>query len=131
MLDLPPSTKVYFCRQPVDMRKSYCGLSGLVQTYFGQNPLCGHVFVFLSKRKDHMKVLTWNLDGFVLFCKRLERGTFAWADNISIDHEISAEDFALLLTGLSQPDAQKKRRRKQTENSAATSYVESVQSQSA
>jgi transposase len=127
MLNLPPSTRVYLCNQPVDMRKSYDGLSGLVQTYFGQNPLCGHVFVFLSKRKDHMKVLTWHLDGFVLYCKRLERGTFSWMDSIGIDNEISASDFALLLTGLNTTVGQRKRRIEQAVELSATSNLETIQ----
>jgi len=102
MLNLTPNTKIFLCSQPVDMRKSFDGLSGIIHSYFGQNPLSGHLFVFLSRRRDRMKVLFWNLDGFVLYYKRLERGTFSWIlDSISSDNnEIDSNEFALLLSGL-------------------------------
>lgn len=63
MLSLPPSTKIFLCSEAVDMRKSFDALSGLVTTHFGQNPLCGHLFVFFGRRRDCMKVLLWDLDG--------------------------------------------------------------------
>ena len=102
MLNLTPNTKIFLCSQPVDMRKSFDGLSGMVHAFFGQNPLCGHMFVFLSRRKDRMKVLFWDLDGFVLYYKRLERGTFSWIlDSISSgSNEIDSNDFSLLLSGI-------------------------------
>ena len=81
MLNLTPNTKIFLCSQPVDMRKSFDGLSGMVHAFFGQNPLCGHMFVFLSRRKDRMKVLFWDLDGFVLYYKRLERGS-VWTGKV-------------------------------------------------
>lgn len=102
MLKLPASTKIYLCSQPIDMRLSFDALSGLVQTQIGQNPLCGHLFVFFSRRRDRMKVLFWHLDGFVLYYKRLERGTFSWlCDTIAGDNpEISSAEFSLLLEGI-------------------------------
>lgn len=102
MFNLPPNTKIFLCSLPVDMRKSFDGLSGMVTSHFGQNPLCGHLFVFFSRRKDRMKVLFWDIDGFVLYYKRLERGTFSWlSDSIFGDNnQISAPDFALLISGI-------------------------------
>lgn len=101
MLNVPVSTKVFLCTIPIDMRQSFDGLSGHVQSHFEQNPLCGNFFVFLSKRRDRMKILFWNIDGFVLYYKRLERGTFSWIGNaVSENAEISASEFALLLSGI-------------------------------
>lgn len=102
MLTMPPSTKIFLCSQPIDMRLSFDGLSGMVQSHFGMNPLCGHLFIFLSKRRNCMKVLFWNIDGFVLYYKRLEKGTFSWLTDIDMEDgsEILASDFALLLAGI-------------------------------
>lgn len=112
MLTLPPSTKIFFCSQPIDMRLSFDGLSGLVQSHFGMNPLCGHLFIFLSKRSNCMKVLFWNIDGFVLYYKRLEKGTFSWVSNIDTQDgsEILASDFALLLAGINPSTGYKQQR---------------------
>ena len=102
MLNIPASTKIYICKDPVDMRLSFDALSGLVETHFGMDPLTGHLFVFFSRRRDRMKVLVWDIDGFVLYYKRLEQGTFAWLDQLELlpGSEILARDFALVLAGI-------------------------------
>jgi transposase len=112
MLNVPPSTKIFLCNQHIDMRKSFDGLSGLIQTHFGQNPLCGHLFVFFSKRRDRMKILFWQIDGFVLYYKRLEGGTFSWADYVEpgMDAEILTSDFELLLSGIHPVNGSKQKR---------------------
>jgi transposase len=122
MLSLPPSTRIFLCSKPADMRQSFDALSGLVQTHFGQNPLCGHLFVFFSKRRDRMKVLFWDIDGFVLYYKRLEKGTFSWVSNIGSDSgvEILACEFALVLAGINPCDIkQQKHYRRLPETSIA------------
>jgi transposase len=112
MLTLPPSTKIYLCSQPVDMRKSFDALSGLIQTHFGQNPLCGNLFVFFSKSRDRMKVLFWDVDGFVLYYKRLETGSFSWVSGIGEDGnaEILASEFALILAGINPVNGRRSKR---------------------
>lgn len=112
MLNLPPSTKIFLCSESVDMRKSFDGLSGMVQTHFGQNPLCGHLFVFFSKRRDCMKLLFWDLDGFVLYYKRLESGTFAWLNDFDLgpNSQISSAEFAALLAGINPITGRKQKR---------------------
>jgi transposase len=112
MLNLPPSTKIFLCSQSVDMRKSFDALSGLVQTHFGQNPLCGHLFVFFSKQRDRMKILFWDIDGFVLYYKRLEGGSFSWVDTAHLDQggEILATDFSLLLAGINPSELRRTNR---------------------
>lgn len=59
-----------------DMRKGYDGLSGLVRSDFGQDPLSGDVFIFLNRYSNRIKLLQWQEDGFAVYCKRLERGAF-------------------------------------------------------
>lgn len=62
--------------KPCDMRKGFNGLSGLVLNELGRNPISGEVFVFLNKRRTHLKLLHWESGGFVQYYKRLEKGTF-------------------------------------------------------
>jgi transposase len=60
------------------MRKSFDGLSGLVRSGLGMDPSSGDVYVFLNRRKDRLKLLVWQGDGFALYYKRLEQGTFEY-----------------------------------------------------
>ena len=76
MLSLPSRTKMYLCMNPVDMRKSFDGLFGIVKQEFQQDPLNGHLFLFVNKRRDRMKAIFWDDDGFVIWYKRLEVGTW-------------------------------------------------------
>jgi transposase len=76
MLALSSTSRIFLCRHATDMRKSYDGLSYLVESRFGENPLCGDFFVFLNARRDRMKILFWDNGGYCLFCKRLEKGRF-------------------------------------------------------
>ena len=114
MLNIPASTKIFICTQPVDMRLSFDGLAGLVQTHFGMNALSGHLFVFFSRRRDRMKLLAWDVDGFVLYYKRLEQGTFSWVDNLHLlpGSEILATDFTLVLAGINPADVKRSKRYK-------------------
>jgi transposase len=73
---LPAAVPVFLCSQPTDMRKSFDGLQGMVSEYLGQDPLLGHLFLFLNRRRDRVKVLLWDRDGLVIWYKRLEAGTF-------------------------------------------------------
>lgn len=75
MLNIPMSTKIYVASEPVDIRKGMDALAGWVEEN-GLDVYSGHLFVFLSKRMTHVKVLTWSRGGFVLLCKRLEEGRF-------------------------------------------------------
>lgn len=77
MLMVPSSARLFLCQIPVNMRKSFEGLSAIIEHMFPGELLSGAFFIFLSRRKDHMKVLYWDGDGFVIFYKRLERGSFA------------------------------------------------------
>ena len=76
MLTLPPTVRVYLATQPVDLRKGFDGLAGATRELIQQDPLCGHLFVFLNRRRNQVKILMWDRNGFCLLYKRLEQGTF-------------------------------------------------------
>lgn len=76
MLTLPPSVRVYVSTRPTNMHKSFNGLSSLVRGVIGQDPMCGHLFVFFGRRGDQVKVLYWDRTGYCVWSKRLERGCF-------------------------------------------------------
>ena len=76
MLGLPPSVRIYFATELVDMRNGVDGLRALVEGALKKDPYDGHLFVFVGKAKDKVKILFWDRNGFVLYLKRLERGRF-------------------------------------------------------
>ena len=88
MINFHSSTRVFLCSQPIDMRLSFDGLAGLVKSHFGANPTSGHLFVFFSRRRDRIKLLFWNVDGFALFYKRLERGTYSWLAELHLERSM-------------------------------------------
>ncbi len=120
MLNLPPSTRIFICSQPIDMRIAFDGLSGMVTNHFGANPLCGHLFVFFSRRRDRMKILFWDLDGYVLYYKRLEKGSFSWLSDFDLgpDKEILSSEFALVLAGVNPSEIKRPRRLRIPQGSA-------------
>jgi transposase len=104
------------------MRYSFDGLSGLVTSHFGMNPLTGHIFVFFSRRRDRMKLLFWDSDGFALFYKRLEHGTYSWIRDLDLDQggEIQASDFAMILTGINPRLGKPQKNSKQSSKTLVT-----------
>jgi transposase len=77
MLNLALPGRVFLCTLPTDMRKGFDTLACLVQQELGQDPLAGDLFVFRSRRGDRLKLLWWDEDGYALWYKRLEEGSFA------------------------------------------------------
>jgi transposase len=77
MLSLPLPVRIFLCTRHADLRKSFDGLAQLVREHFGADPLSGHLFVFRNKRGDRLKLLYWDSDGYAIWYKRLEVGTFA------------------------------------------------------
>jgi transposase len=115
---LPAVVRIFLCTQPTDMRKSFDGLTGLVQQCFGQDPLTGHLFLFLNRRRDRLKILSWERDGLVIWYKRLEAGTFQQLDPTahagrtagSAGIELTTTELALLLTGIDLTTARRRKR---------------------
>lgn len=113
MLTLPPSVRVYVAAQPTDLRKSFDGLSALVAQTFGQDPLCGHLFVFRNRRGDQIRVLFWDRTGYALLGKKLARGRFhlARAVPVGATHvEVEAAELSLMLEGIDLAGAVRRKR---------------------
>jgi transposase len=112
VLSLPSSVHIHLCVEPADMRRSFDGLALLVQQFLGADPLSGHLFVFRNKPGDRLKLLFWDGDGYVIYYKRLEEGTFHFpapqANGNGV--EIRAADLAMLLDGVDL-DSVKRRKR--------------------
>ncbi len=115
---LPAAVRVILCTKPTDMRKGFDGLQGMVREFLGQDPLSGHLFLFLNRRRDRIKLLWWDHDGLVIWYKRLEAGTFQQLDPSTYAGrnsgeagvELSATDLALLLTGVDLASARRRKR---------------------
>ena len=90
------------------MRKGYDGLSGLVRNEWKKDPLSGDVFIFLSKQRNKIKLLHWQKDGFIIYSKRLEKGTFELPKNNSI--EITAQQLQFILDGIDLSSIKKRLR---------------------
>jgi transposase len=99
---LPPSVRIFFATQLVDMRNGIDGLKAVVEATLKKNPLDGHLFVFVGKGKDKIKILFWDKNGFVLHMKRLERGRFQLpdVDESRTKVEMQAAELAMLLQGI-------------------------------
>lgn len=112
MLSLSPSIRYYLYRHPTDMRKSFDGLSGLVRNDLGQEPLNGDVFIFLNRRNNHIKLLFWEGDGFSLYHKRLERGTYELPlrDESAACLTLRSDELMLILQGISLKSVRKRKR---------------------
>jgi len=78
MISLPAAVRVYLYTLSCDMRKSFDSLSALAREVVSVDPLSGHLFVYASKRADRLKILYWDRDGWALWAKRLEAGTYAF-----------------------------------------------------
>ena len=102
MLGFPPSVRIYFAAEEVDMRRGIDGLKALVESAFRKDPFEGHLFVFVGKRRDRVKILFWDRNGFVLYLKRLERGRFQLpALDLKRHHvEMEPAQLAMLLDGI-------------------------------
>ena len=75
MIGLPQNTKIFLCTEPVDFRKGFDGLTGIVTTTLGRNVTDGSLFLFVNRRRDRIKVLWWETGGLTLWYRRLEKGT--------------------------------------------------------
>lgn len=89
--------RLFVCRQPADMRKSFDGLSNLCRTHLDEDPTSGQVFVFFNRRRDHVKALWWDSTGWAIWHKRLERGTFHPGDQ---QGPISPAELSMILEGI-------------------------------
>ena len=77
MLTFTPTQRIFLARAAVDMRKSFDSLASLVTNQLGKDPFAGDVFIFVGKYRNRVKILVWEVSGFWVCAKRLEKGTFA------------------------------------------------------
>jgi transposase len=105
------AARIYLCVAPTDLRKSYDTLALAVREHLGGDPLSGSWFVFRGKRGDRLKILYWDDDGYAIWQKRLEAGTFEFpkvtATTTSV--EVRASDLALILGGIELGAKRRKR----------------------
>ena len=111
MMGLPSSVRIYLSTEPGDMRKGIDSLVALVRRA-GGDPFSGHLFVFISRRKDRAKILAWQRGGFVLWYKRLERGRFAMPrlSSVGSTAEIDPGQLSMLLDGVDFSRVRRSRR---------------------
>jgi transposase len=110
MLILGTSGRIWVCVEAVDGRKSFDGLAAVVTTHLGRDPLSGDLFVFKNRRGDRLKILAWQGDGFALYLRRLERGTFALPKAKSAEVSVTATELAMILGGIELQGTQRRTR---------------------
>jgi transposase len=110
MLSFPAAIKVYLCTVPCDMRRSFDGLSMLAEQVIGCNPYAGHLLVFSNRRSDRVKILYWDRDGWAIWYKRLEIGTFEFPFAATGRKEIAAWELAVLLEGIDLRQGKRRKR---------------------
>lgn len=113
MLTLPASVRIYVAADPVDLRRGFDGLAATTRSVIQEDPLGGHLFVFLNRRRNRIKLLTWDRTGFLLLFKRLERGTFQLPTQPQAGRrhiELDAGDLGLMLEGVDLRGAHRRER---------------------
>jgi len=130
MLSINSNVRIFACTAPTDMRKSFNGLSGIVVESLGGDPLSGHLFLFTNKRRTLLKILYWDADGYAIWYKRLEEGTFAiefvraaTEDSSSKERpsiELTTTQLAMLLGGVDLANTKKRKRFRLSSNDRAS-----------
>jgi len=111
MISLPGGAELLLYREPVDMRKSFDGLSGIVREKLGREPTDGTLFLFVNRRRDRIKLLYWDRDGLALWYKRLEAGSLERIDRgDGAAVRIDATELSMLLGGVSLSHIRRRKR---------------------
>lgn len=112
MISIAPGARLLLYTRPADMRKSFDGLSGIVRAELGREPDDGSLFLFINRRRDRIKVLYWDTDGFALWYKRLESGTLEVVPSTAGEPVVTmdAAQLSMLLSGV--PLSRVKRRKR-------------------
>jgi transposase len=112
MLTLLPGGRILVAVEPVDGRKGIDWLTGVVRSVLLGDPMSGDLFVFKNKTGDKLKILAWMGDGFALYLRRLERGTFAFPTAEDASVLVSPTQVAMILGGLDPAKARQRTRYK-------------------
>jgi transposase len=116
VLTLGLTGRIWICVEPQDGRKGIDGLAAAVTARLVRDPLSGDLYVFRNRRGDRLKILAWQGDGFALYLRRLEQGTFAFPAADTAEVNITATELAMILGGIELGSA---RRRPRYERPAA------------
>jgi transposase len=112
MIGITPSLPIYLYAHPTDMRKSFSGLCGIVINVMNRRPENGHLYVFINKRRNRMKLLLWDRHGFWLFYKMLERGEFqlpvGYSDKSA--YSLAYEQLMMIIEGIDMSTVKRKKR---------------------
>lgn len=108
MLSLSPSVRYFLYRHQADMRKGFDSLSGLVREGLGKDPLSGDVFIFFNKRRTTVKLLLWESDGYSIYHKRLEQGSYELP--VSEKPELTSDQLMFILRGVSLSSVRMRKR---------------------
>ena len=110
MFGLGPATRIYIALDPVDMRKGFDGLCGLVRDHLGQDPQSGYLFLFANRTRPRLKALVWDGSSLWICAKRLERGRFGWPPvNGARSVILRPEELAMLVNGLELSQARSRK----------------------
>lgn len=112
MLSIAADTRILITLGATDMRKGFDGLSGIIIGTLKQDPLSGHLFLFVNRRRDKLKILYWDGDGLAIWYRRLEQGTFQMPtltkDQTSA--EIRSDELTMLLRGIDYNNVKRRKR---------------------
>ncbi len=111
-IDAGLGVRIYPCTGPTDMRKGFDTLAALVRDHLGHDPLSGHLFLFVGRDRDRIKLLYWDADGFALWYKRLEEGTFRLPTpaKVGVSVELKPSELAMLLAGIDLTSIKRRKR---------------------
>ena len=110
MLSIPATVPMFLYTQPTDMRKGFDGLSGIVRSELGADPLDGSLFLFINRRRDRLKILHWDGGGYWLYYRLLEAGTFEVIASHGKCVQIDSTQLAMLLGGVSLVSMKRRKR---------------------
>jgi transposase len=105
MLTLYGQSRFFLYQLPINMRKSFEGLAKAVEEAFPEELFSGAYFIFLNRRRDLMKILYWDVDGLVIWYKRLEKGSFSIKNS---QEKLSRKEFLMLIEGITPKHVQKR-----------------------
>lgn len=112
MLSVAAGTRIFVATGATDMRKGFDGLCGVVTGVLEKDPLSGHLFLFVNRRRDKLKILYWDGDGLAIWYRRLEQGTFQMP-RVSKDQttaEIRSDELTMLVRGIDYSNVKRRKR---------------------
>ncbi len=112
MLGFSSNLRYFLCCTTIDIRNGFDGLAGIVRNHLKKDPISGDVFIFLNKKRTHVKLLYWDGDGFALYYKRLEKGRYTLPTHRESSKQVKREELLMLLEGLTFKSIRKNKRYK-------------------